>query len=98
MARLDREIVTRYPLRYFRWLGLAVRRGVWGSLADIAMHPIFFATILLASLLAVLHVAGWPIGQDHARLGGGTLIGHGVLRPLMLLAISYAFAKIGFGD
>ena len=97
LARLDREIVARYPLRYLRWLGLAVRRGVWGSLADIAMHPIFFATILLASLLAVIHTAGWPIGiWGPAWFGDGSLIGYGVLRPLMYLAISYAFAKITF--
>ncbi|WP_149497211.1 hypothetical protein [Roseiconus lacunae] len=44
----NRTIIANAPLAYARWIVLAIRRSVWGSLANLAMHPLFLAMILVA--------------------------------------------------
>jgi len=45
IARLNRLIILRWPDRYLVWIAKAIRRGAWAIAADIAMHPVFLATI-----------------------------------------------------
>jgi uncharacterized membrane protein (Fun14 family) len=88
IARLNREIVNRYPHRYAIWLVKAVRRGAWAIAADIVMHPVFLAAIGIA-MLCVLR---WAIGG----CGAITLEQTDALRALTIAAWTYLIAKVGF--
>ncbi|TWU15772.1 hypothetical protein [Allorhodopirellula heiligendammensis] len=97
LAELDRQIVLAYPLRYARWWMLAMRRGIWGSVANIVMHPIFLMVIVLAAGVAML-VCIWPqvissraeMDSEPARCSARAR------RALVLLAISYAATGLAF--
>ncbi|MFG0268014.1 MAG: hypothetical protein ACF8AM_23100 [Rhodopirellula sp. JB055] len=95
LAELDRTIVRSYPVRYLRWIALAVRRGVWGSVADMLMHPIFFVvTMGLAVAACVASIrfrttqTAEPFGEQSNNQAG--------LAALTWLALSYWLFKIAF--
>ncbi|MEP4685222.1 MAG: hypothetical protein ABJ015_26725, partial [Rhodopirellula bahusiensis] len=95
LAELDRTIVRGYPLRCLRWIALAIRRGVWGSVADMLMHPIFFVvTMGLAVAACVASIRFNPMKttdslREHASNRAG-------LAALTWLALSYWLFKIAF--
>ncbi|MEL6107599.1 MAG: hypothetical protein AAFU85_16285 [Planctomycetota bacterium] len=88
IAAMNSAILSSSPKGYFRWLMLAARRAVWGSAANIAMHPIFLSLIIAGSMALVV------------RVSSGTAMTPMVLPPgwsaFALVAVSYAFFKIGF--
>lgn len=63
VGRLNRSIIQQYPLRYARWLLLAIRRSVWGIAADILMNPVF---LCVGGLLS----AGWFYQSIRDQNGG----------------------------
>ncbi|KLU04768.1 putative signal peptide and transmembrane protein [Rhodopirellula islandica] len=95
LAELDRTIVRSYPVRYLRWIMLAIRRGVWGSVADMLMHPIFFVvTMGLAVAACIASIRFRPTQtaepfREHASTQTG-------LAALTWLALSYWLFKIAF--
>ncbi|WP_404305127.1 hypothetical protein [Neorhodopirellula lusitana] len=87
LTKLDRDIVLTYPLRYIKWCVLGFRRGVWGSFANIAMHPIYFPCLI--------GFAAWVIYRATQHSGPQTM-DWSPLKPIVLIMISYAVMKIGF--
>ncbi|CAN0359313.1 unnamed protein product, partial [Hapterophycus canaliculatus] len=87
LARLDADIVQSYPLRYVRWVLLAIRRGFWGSLANIAMHPVYFPC-----WIGLVFVAMWRCLVRTKPI----TIDWNPCKPLWLITLSYAFSKIAF--
>lgn len=99
LAELDRQIVRAYPERYAWWWLLAIRRGVWGSVANIVMHPIFLVVIVLAAGATTLFCI-WP-GRSAADGGvvdtaGGTRCSAPARRALTLIAVTYAASGLAF--
>ena len=88
IASMNSAIFSSSPKGYFRWLALAARRAVWGSAANIAMHPIFLGLIVAGAVALVI------------RVSSGTAMTPMVLptgwSALALVGVSYAFFKIGF--
>ena len=88
IGAMNLEILKAAPANYARWLALAIRRAAWGTAANITMHPIFLAAILIGAVRvlkrafdprpwsAVSIPAGWP--------------------AFAAVAISYAIFNIGF--
>lgn len=95
LAELDRTIVRSYPVRYMRWIALAIRRGVWGSVADMLMHPIFFVATM--GLVVAACVASIRFNEkqtaDPVRKYTSNQAG---LAALTWLAFSYWLFKIAF--
>ncbi|MCR9211126.1 MAG: hypothetical protein NXI28_23095 [bacterium] len=95
LAELDRTIVRSYPVRYLRWIALAIRRGVWGSVADMLMHPIFFVVtvgLAVAACVASIRFNSMKTAEPfraHASNQAG-------LAALSWLALSYWLFKIAF--
>jgi hypothetical protein len=46
IGAMNRAILATSPEGYLRWCLLAIRRAVWGTAANLAMHPIFLTGIL----------------------------------------------------
>jgi tRNA threonylcarbamoyladenosine modification (KEOPS) complex Pcc1 subunit len=88
IAAMNLAILKAAPRNYLRWLALAVRRAVWGTAANIAMHPLFLTAILLAIVWLLKRASdpqpfvcppipdGWP--------------------ALVVVAISYLIFNVGF--
>ncbi len=99
LADLDRTIVRSYPLRYFRWWLLAIRRGIWGSAANIMMHPVFLIVTILvtgAMLLRCLRPQHENSRMNETRWTEQASRSAAGQRAFFLLAISYAIAKLSF--
>lgn len=88
LAKLDAAIVQAYPLRYGKWILLAIRRAVWGSFANLAMHPIYFTCGMAMAVWAIL----WSVRRTEPHTGSDW----SPIKPLVLATVSYAFCKIGF--
>ncbi len=95
LAQLDRQIVRTYPSRYARWWLLAIRRGIWGSLANIVMHPIFLVVILLVASIAVV-LCVWPQHYLNPPVFEKTDGSAPARHAITLIAISYAAFGLGF--
>lgn len=99
LAQLDWQLVRSYPTRYARWWLLAIRRGVWGSVANMVMHPIFLAAIMTVASATILFCV-WPrLFSSVARstraaehLQRNAAAG----RAVTLIAISYAASGLAF--
>ncbi len=89
MARLNRAIIRRFPLRYVTWLLKAARRGAWGIAADMVMHPVFLAVIGVMVLLLLRQVV---IGRA-ATVTIGDTVG---FRAFTIVTFTYLIAKLGF--
>ncbi len=88
IAALNREILARYPLRYVRWLLLASRRAVWGSTANIVMHPIFLLAIIIVVLAECYRTwLGTSLPQLNKDVG---------LDLLFVASTSYFVVMVGF--
>ncbi|QEF99938.1 hypothetical protein Mal15_40050 [Stieleria maiorica] len=88
IGTLNRAILSQSPTGYLRWLLLAVRRSVWGTAANIAMHPIFLPTVLLGLLWLLVKVVRQPaIGPIELPAGWNAFA---------IVAITYAVFSIGF--
>jgi hypothetical protein len=88
IAALNRDIIQRFPVRYARWVLLAMRRAIWGTVANIAMHPIY--------LPCLLFVLAWYVWRLHGGIfvcSSGSSEG---IRALHLIAITYFFVQVGF--
>lgn len=93
LAKFNRDIFFASPMGYARWLVLAVRRSVWGSAANIAMHPFFFVSILSAF--------AWLTIRSMRRLGSAaepplTFRCSKAWSAFAIITVSYAVMKIGF--
>jgi hypothetical protein len=79
---LNRDLLKRFPLRYFRWLLLGARRAAWGIAADLTMHPPFLAAGILMLIWSLWRAI---TGRKHAapRVDLG-------LDALWVIAITYA--------
>lgn len=99
LAQLDQQIVRSYPDRYARWWLLAVRRGMWGSVANMVMHPIFLAVIVTVAAATVLCCV-WPqsfSGVTRSKLATEYLRRNAAaIRAIALIAISYAASGLAF--
>ncbi|TWT67543.1 hypothetical protein CA85_23940 [Allorhodopirellula solitaria] len=99
LSRLDHEIVEAYPLRYARWWLLAVRRGIWGSFANILMHPIFLPVIVFAAAAAVVwsvrRRADFASPAESLPVAGARGL-EPACRAMTLIAISFAGFGIAF--
>ncbi|MEM6364335.1 MAG: hypothetical protein AAF745_07910 [Planctomycetota bacterium] len=90
LANLDRAIVFDYPLRYVRWVMLAFRRGIWGGVADIVMHPIHLTILVAGAMSFYAASVGWL--RIHVTHQPWSLC----VRSLIVIAISFATLKILF--
>ena len=88
IAAMNKAILSDAPKGYLRWLALGTRRAVWGSVANITMHPVFLGLILIGAVALV------------ARVSSGTVLTPMVIptgwSALALVGVSYAIFKIGF--
>lgn len=92
LAKLDAAIVQTYPLRYGKWWLLSIRRGFWGSLANFAMHPIYFPC-----LMGLVGLAMWRCLIDPSLVDSNPVpTNWNACKPLWLITLSYAFSKIAF--
>jgi hypothetical protein len=88
IGAMNRAILSREPGGYFRWLLLAIRRAVWGTVANIAMHPIFLVMIL-AGMTGLVSRA--------CRAGNiGPFAVPNEWAAFAIIGISYAIFSIGF--
>ncbi|MEO1618289.1 MAG: hypothetical protein AAFV88_20730, partial [Planctomycetota bacterium] len=85
---LNRMIVARYPQRYLRWLALAARRAVWGTAADILMHPVFLLTFVVGLLWWLVKLVAAP-ARYRLAMGAGW-------RAFCWIGMTYWIAKVGF--
>ena len=83
---LNRDLLKRFPLRYFRWLLLGARRAAWGIAADLTMHPPFLAAGILMLIWSLWRAI---TGRKHAapRVDLG-------LDALGVIAITYAASSL----
>ncbi|MEO1529426.1 MAG: hypothetical protein AAFX06_28730 [Planctomycetota bacterium] len=88
IAAMNKAILSDSPKGYMRWLALAARRAVWGTFANIAMHPIFLGLIVVGSVALVIRVSSGNVLTPMVIPTGWS--------ALALVGISYAFFKIGF--
>lgn len=88
IGALNRAILAESPGGYFRWLALGVRRSVWGTAANLAMHPIFFALILIGMIWLLIRTTRGP--------ATGRIIVPPGWNALAIVTISYAIFSIGF--
>ncbi|MEM8913739.1 MAG: hypothetical protein AAGC97_18415 [Planctomycetota bacterium] len=99
LADLDRMIVSRYPARYLRWVLLAIRRGIWGGLANIAMHPVYLSIgCIVGAAIWCCTVTGSTsrlIAKRSARWDSKDLF-QGTFTPITLISLTYAMTSIGF--
>ncbi|EMI45871.1 signal peptide protein [Rhodopirellula sp. SWK7] len=93
IAELDKYIVRSYPLRYARWWLLAMRRGLWGSAANIVMHPIFLILIVVAALITTVRCIHPSRAETNRTSVTQSLAG---VRAFLLIAITYGATKLGF--
>ncbi|MDV6032320.1 MAG: hypothetical protein F9B45_19980 [Phycisphaera sp. RhM] len=84
----NRAILSRSPSGYLRWLLLAVRRSVWGTAANIAMHPIFLPMILMGLLGLLIKATKQPTL-------GPIVLPEG-WNAFAVVAISYVIFNVGF--
>ncbi|MCM2374388.1 hypothetical protein [Aporhodopirellula aestuarii] len=98
LAELDKQIVRSYPVRYVRWWLLAVRRGIWGSAANMVMHPIFLVLILTATGMTAWRCLRPMPCSSTAQPSGDVVSAESIggYRAFVLMAISYAGAKLAF--
>ncbi len=88
IGALNRAILSQSPAGYVRWLLLAVRRSVWGTAANLAMHPVFLPMILLGLFWLLIKVVRQPaIGPIEFPAGWNAFA---------IVAITYAVFNIGF--
>lgn len=87
---LNRAILMSAPESYLRWLVFAVRRAVWGTAANIAMHPLFLTALIVTMLWLLVRASsprawspviipvGWPalvlVGTSYAIMSVGLII------------------------
>jgi len=99
MRVMNKEIIKRYPSRYFVWVLKNLRRGAWAIAADIVMHPIFLAVIGLSLLWCVyaavmdVGLSSRPFSQSDPMSVGRWAEG---TRELTIVAITYLIANLGF--
>jgi hypothetical protein len=85
---LNQAIIRQYPVRYLRWLGLGMRRAIWGTAANIAMHPLFLVCISLWVAIEIARIVlGWRVFAPIEDEG---------LSALFVVAITYFFVHAGF--
>ena len=89
LGGLNRAIIMSQPGRYLGWVLMAIRRGIWGSLANLAMHPIHLIVGLGLVIVAIRQIV-WP------RCGGAADGGEDLCRSLFLLAVLHAACLTGF--
>ncbi|EMI53847.1 signal peptide protein [Rhodopirellula sallentina SM41] len=82
-----------YPTRYVRWWLLAVRRGMWGSAANMVMHPLFLISIIAFAVFSIYQCVSPSVQPDDQNPSSRCDAGY---RALVLLAITYAAFKLGF--
>lgn len=85
---LNGAILKAAPMNYAVWLASAVRRAVWGTAANIAMHPVFLIAILLG-LGWLLKRASDPTPLQELPIPEGW-------SALAVVAISYVVFNVGF--
>ncbi|MEM9364608.1 MAG: hypothetical protein AAGD07_01345 [Planctomycetota bacterium] len=93
LSQLNRAIITTYPQRYLRWWLLGVRRGIWGSVANVVMHPVFLVAFLCLAGLCFLRSLGitrWKGNRPRAFSASP------LSNALAVLALSYALMGISF--
>ncbi len=83
LGGLNRSLILAHPGRYIHWVLLSVRRGIWGSLANLAMHPIYLMIGL--SLIAAVVRQIMKSQQPHRPVAATSVIG-----PLFILAATHA--------
>ena len=66
---LNRAIVRGYPMRYGRYVLLAIRRGLWGTAANIVMHPPFLLALVIAAV-----VCSWRVCRGAASCHSQTTL------------------------
>jgi hypothetical protein len=88
IARLNKAIIRRWPVRYAIWLLKAVRRGAWAIAADMVMHPLFLAAIGCAILCILYRSVTGSSGQL-------VLEDSPAPRALSIVAWTYMITKLG---
>ncbi|MCA9139463.1 MAG: glycosyltransferase family 39 protein [Planctomycetales bacterium] len=88
IGALNGAILSASPRGYLRWIVLAIRRSVWGTAANIAMHPIFLP-IILAGLV-------WVVIRSSQRIPLSPIVLPEGWAALAIVAITYAAMGIGF--
>ncbi|TWU03486.1 hypothetical protein [Neorhodopirellula pilleata] len=88
LSKLDSAIVAEYPWRYAKWLALAIRRGVWGSAANMVMHPVYFPCWIALAVWAFV----WSTRSSVQK----NAIDWSPIKPLVMVTVSYALMKITF--
>lgn len=88
IAQLNRNIIARYPMRYTRWLILAMRRAIWGTMANIWMHPVFLPIFMV--------VIAWEAIRMHLGLPSFVAAECEGTRALFLIAFTYFFIQTSF--
>ncbi|OYP28979.1 hypothetical protein [Rhodopirellula sp. MGV] len=88
IGEFNRAILSDAPIAYAKWIALAVRRAVWGTFANLAMHPPFLA-VVVGVLFAIVWVAAT----------GRTLVARELPQgwyAFAVVSISYLVFKVGF--
>ncbi len=88
IAALNRDIISRYPMRYVRWLSLAARRAAWGIAADIVMHPLFLIAIAVSLCLEWVRTMRGSFTASRGDDRG--------LSALFVVAFTYVVIQTGF--
>jgi hypothetical protein len=86
---LNRALIRRYPGRYVKWIAKAIRRGAWAIAADIVMHPIFLAAIILAIGIVLCRAVWMPTPAPTAPPSLG-------LRALTVITWTYLVLGLAF--
>lgn len=88
IGMLNQAILSASPSGYVRWVLLAIRRAIWGTAANIAMHPIF--------LLMIIVGLGWILVRASQGAKLGPISPPEGWSAFAILAITYAVMGIGF--
>jgi len=87
IALMNKLIIARYPLRYARWIGLAMRRACWGTAANMVMHPLFLVCLMVA---IAVHLTRMMRGKIFAASTDPAIA------ALFIIAATYFFVNVGF--
>ncbi|MCC9601858.1 hypothetical protein LOC67_14955 [Stieleria sp. JC731] len=88
IGNFNRVILRSSPISYLKWIALAGRRAVWGSMANVAMHPLF--------LIGIVGVCGWLIWIAASGQSVGQFVISDGWYGFAMIAISYFAFKVGF--
>ena len=90
IGKLNQQILSRYPMRYVRWLILATRRAIWGTAANAMMNPFLLTPFLILVAIMVLRSCGVSIASNWGSLGPMAT------SALLLVSVSYMGVMAGF--